>query len=163
MSVGTLEQLYLDMLQDGWSANRQASTAIKEMTSQAHEPRLKEALEATAGQLNEANEELADLIEAFDASPDEEHCKGMEGLVREARDHATKIVAPDDVQDASIIAQFQRLAHYLIAGNGTLVALARELGKSDHVARLEKHLDKSYETDKLMSRIAENRVNRKAA
>ncbi|WP_249276671.1 DUF892 family protein [Sphingomonas baiyangensis] len=48
-----------------------------------------------------------------------EHCKAMEGLVAEATKHALK-EGPDSgpVLDVLIIAQYQRMTHYAIAGFG---------------------------------------------
>lgn len=159
----TLKELYLHLLQDSWSANKQAFDAMSKMVDVASEPRLKEALEARASKVAEVNRELASVIQSHDAAPDDAHCRGMAGLVTEAHDHAIGLSAPDAVKDASLISQYQRLSHYRIAAYGTAVAMAKQLGASNDVSALEHHLDDAYRSDRFMSELAETRINSEAA
>ena len=159
----TLADLYIDMLQDIWSANTQAETAIRRMSESATDARLKEALESLTARMSEQATELSRVIKDHGADPTAEHCKGMEGLVREAQAHAIDLDAPDAVKDASIIAQQRRLTHYRIAGYGTVVALAKELGHEDNVIILAEHLVSAREADEFLDDVARNQVNTKAA
>ena len=61
----------------------------------------------------------------------------MEGLVAEATKHGLE-EAPEKgpVLDAVIIAQYQRMTHYGIAGFGTAAAYAKALGFKDDAAKL---------------------------
>ena len=94
---------------------------------------------------------------------EKEHCKGMEGLVKEARKHALEADIEDkDVLDVVIIAQFQRMCHYGIAGFGTAKAFAEALGKSEHVSKLDRVTAEIYDTDENMTDLAERSVNLEA-
>jgi ferritin-like metal-binding protein YciE len=64
--------------------------------------------------------------------------------------------------DAAMIASAQRIEHYEIAAYGTLRTYARQLGLQEHAKLLQRTLDEEGETDKLLTRIAESRVNRDA-
>ena len=87
---------------------------------------------------------------------EKEHCKGMEGLVKEALKHTTK-QAPDDAEllDVTIIAPYQRMSHYGIAGFGSAVAYARALGMKEHVAKLKGIVSDIYKADEFASTLGE--------
>lgn len=162
MPTNSLNDLYVHMLQDIWSANSQAGKATGDLAEEANDARLREALAARSNDLIEANRALAGLITAHGADPDDEHCKGMEGLAEEARAHGIRLDAPAAVKDASILAQYQRLAHYRIAAYGSAKALASELGLDD-AEILEKHLSGAERADRVMCELADRRIHGKAA
>jgi ferritin-like metal-binding protein YciE len=62
----------------------------------------------------------------------------MEGLCKEALTHGVK-EAPEDgeLKDIIIIGQYQRTSHYGITGFGSAAAIAKALGKKEHVSKLE--------------------------
>ena len=103
------------------------------------------------------------LIEGHKADPTGEFCKGMEGLVKEVKAHAINADITDgDVRDASIIAQYQRMAHYAMAGYGTAAAFAERLGLTNDAATLRKCLDDTQSGDRRMTGIAVGTVNAEA-
>jgi ferritin-like metal-binding protein YciE len=85
----------------------------------------------------------------------------MEGLLKEGEEVMSEPADPD-VLDAAMIAAAQRVEHYEIAAYGTLRTYANQLGLKDHARLLQKTLDEEGNTDKLLTRIAERRVNRDA-
>lgn len=160
----TLKDLYIDQLQDLWSANQQACKIIEKLSEIANDIELRETLERGLVRIPEHNERLEDLIGAYGASPKGEHCKGMEGLVAEARKHTLETdYANDDVRDAQIISQYQRMTHYVIAVYGTCRALAEQLNFFDDASVLADDLENVKHGDRVMNRIAEESVNRRAA
>ena len=97
----------------------------------------------------------------------QEHCEGMEGLIREGEQI---IAAPGDgpARDAALIAAAQRVEHYEIAGYGTAKALAGELGYNRAEELLDETLDEEADADKLLTKIAtgglmSSGINREAA
>lgn len=164
MTISTLKDLYVDQLQDLYSANRQAVKATRELHEAAHSTELRKALSAGAEGIEEGMAQLKRLIETHDANPRGEHCRGMEGLVAEARAHGVEADFTDeDVRDASIIAQYQRMTHYGISGYGTLAAFARKLGLDDDAGVLAQCLEDTRGGDKKMTAIASGEVNPAAA
>lgn len=162
--MDTLKDLYIDQLQDLWSANRQARQMTEKLCDVASDDELRETLERSLSRIDEHNERLEEIIRNYDASPSEEHCKGMEGLVKEARKHALEEdFGDDDVRDAQIIAQYQRMTHYGIAVYGTCRALAEQLECDEDARILAQDLEDVKRGDSVMNRIAEESVNRRAA
>ena len=88
----------------------------------------------------------------------------MEGLAAEAIKH-TIDDAPESgpVLDAAIIAQFQRMTHYGITGFGTVSAFAKALKLDDDQAELQSCVKEMYQSDELMTELAESAVNIQAA
>jgi len=164
MTINTLEDLYIDQLQDIFSANRQALNVTRQLKDAAHSQELQKALDAGAEGIERGMEQVADLIRKHEADPRGEHCKGMEGLVAEARAHGIEAdISDEDVRDASIIAQYQRMTHYGISGYGTACAFARRLGLGDEADVLATCLDNTRDGDKHMTAIASGEVNPAAA
>jgi len=64
--------------------------------------------------------------------------------------------------DAGIISAAQRVEHYEIAAYGTCRTYARRLGYADHARLLNETLQEEGETDKKLTRLAENYVNEEA-
>ncbi|MBB4660020.1 ferritin-like domain-containing protein [Parvularcula dongshanensis] len=163
-SMNSLKDLYVDQLQDNYSANKQMAAVVSEFHGAAKNPKLKSMLSTSKDKIAEHNETLKSIIQAHDADPNGEHCKGMEGLVKEGRAHGLEAQFGDpSVQDAAIITQMQRMSHYGLAAYGTCKAMARQLGLSDDAKRLDEGLDDIYEADDYLSMLAETDVNEDAA
>lgn len=162
--MDNLKDVYIDQLQDLYSANKQAAKIVDELAKAATSTALREALERGVAGIKDGAQHLEALIRDKDANPNAEHCKGMEGLVREAKAHALNTeFGTDAVRDAVIITQFQRMAHYAIAGYGCAAAFAKQLDMGDDATTLRGMLDAAYSGDKTMSEIAEKSINQRAA
>ena len=161
--ITTLQELYVDELKDLWSANDQMIKALKKIAPQAENPKLKSMLEESGQGITKHTELLKMLIENQDEKVKKEHCKGMEGLVAEAIRH-TVDEAPErgPVLDASIIGQYQRMTHYGITGYGTVAAFAKALRLNDDRTKLKAAVKDMYNTDELMTELAESAVNSEA-
>jgi len=120
-------------------------------------------LEKVPEGIAEHTQMLKSLIEEQGESLKKEHCKGMEGLVTEAIKHTIED-APESgpVLDAAIVAQYQRMTHYGITGFGTVTAFAKALQLDEEHERLESAVGDMYESDELMTELAESAVNVKA-
>ena len=80
----------------------------------------------------------------------------MEGLVSEARKHIIEETAGDGfLNDLIIIAQYQRMSHYGLAGFGTAAAYAHALGRPDDEATLKSVVSDIYQGDEITTRLAE--------
>ena len=164
MAIKNLKDIYVDQLQDVYSACKQSLEVTTELGRAAKDKELSEALIAGSKGISEGMDTLAGLCAEHDVDPEGEHCKGMAGLVREARSHALdEDYGDEDAQDAMIITQYQRMAHYAIAGYGCLVAFANRLDLDGDAAKLQECLDATYHGDRHMTSIAEGRVNDAAA
>lgn len=157
-----LADCYAHELADSWSANDQMEKTVRELAKAAGDDKLKQRLTKSADGIAKHTETIKKLLEDC-GETEKEHCKGMEGLVKEAKKHALDAeIEDDDVRDVIIIAQFQRMCHYGICGFGTAKAFAEALGKSDHVSELGRITGEIYDTDANMTDLAERSVNLQA-
>jgi ferritin-like metal-binding protein YciE len=152
-----LQDVYLDELKDNWSANDQMARTVQQLSQQASDDKLKQMLQKSVDGINKHTGILKSLIEQAGGQTEPEHCKGMEGLVSEARKHASE-EAPQDgkLRDVVIIAQYQRMAHYGLVGIGTAAAYAKALGKSGDESKLKQAVSEIYTADEYASQLAES-------
>ncbi|MEE4154497.1 MAG: ferritin-like domain-containing protein [Erythrobacter sp.] len=163
MSISNLTELYIDQLQDIYSANKQSLEATKSLREAATSNELRSALEDGVNGISQGMEQVKGLIQKHDEDPNGEFCKGMEGIVKEAKAHAINADIDDkDVLDASIITQYQRMAHYGMAGYGTAAAFAERLNLDNDAATLRKCLEETRSGDLRMTGIAVGNVNKDA-
>ena len=158
-----LNDLYIDELKDLWSANDQMQRTLKKIAPRATDAKLKEMLAKSQDGIKRHTDVLKELITANGEKAEKEHCKGMEGLVTEAVKHIIE-EAPDKgpVLDAQIIAQYQRMTHYGIAGFGTAASYAKTLGLKDDEKKLKEATKEIYGGDEYMTLLAETVVNAQA-
>ncbi len=160
---GTLKDLYVDQLQDNYSANKQMAGILGEFEEVVENEKLKSYLSNSRQKIEQHQATLEGIIKSHDADPDGEHCKGMQGLVREGRAHGLQPQFSDkQVQEAAIIAQLNRMNHYGLAGYGTTKAMAQQLGLNDDEQKLNSSLDDIYDGDAYVSMIAQDKINQQA-
>lgn len=163
MAVNNLSDLYIHELKDLYSADKQALTITKRLSKAASNKKLSDALDKGVKGIEDGMQKIEAICEKHGKKATGKTCKGMKGLVDEVKAHVFEEDFGDkDTKDAAIIAQYQRLSHYAIAGYGTAQAFAKALGHKADVTKLEKCLDGCYDGDKQMSKLAENSVNSEA-
>ncbi|MBK4216103.1 DUF892 family protein [Paracoccus caeni] len=163
MPVKNLEDLYLDQLKDLYSACRQSMPVVTALGGAAKSKELAEALISGNQGIARGMEALAEICSRHDIDPTGEHCRGMEGILFEAKKHALETeFADEDAQDAAIITQYQRMAHYAIAGYGCVRTFANRLGFDEDAAVLQDCLDHTRSGDKHMTALAEGGINEAA-
>ena len=152
----SLKDVYTDEIKDLWSANDKMIRALTTLNQGVHEAKLKEHLTASISGIGKHNEMLKSLLEDAGEKPEKEHCKGMEGLCKEALKHGVK-EAPEngELKDIVIIAQYQRMCHYGITGFGSAATYAKALGMKDHVTKLQAIVSDIYGADELTSQMGE--------
>lgn len=159
MSEG-LRELYIDELKDLYSAENQLVKALPKMAKAASSEDLqagfKEHLEQTKGHV----QRLETIFKSLNESPKGKKCNGMEGLIEEGSEAIEEY--EDSVRDAALIGAAQRVEHYEMAGYGTVIALAKQLGEDEAVSALEETLEEEKETDEKLTELSET-VNAEAA
>ena len=162
--ISSLQELYVDELKDLWSANDQMARALTKIAPQAENPKLQSMLKKSQMGIAKHTDILKSIIEEQGEKVKKEHCRGMEGLAAEAIKHTVE-EAPESgpVLDAAIIAQFQRMTHYGITGFGTVSAFAKALKLTEDQAQLQSCVKEMYQSDELMTELAESAVNIQAA
>lgn len=159
-----LKNLYVDELKDLWSANDQMKRVLEKVAGKASDAKLKEMLAHSIEGIDKHTGVVKQLIAGQGEETSKEHCKGMEGLVEEATKHVLE-EGPENgpLLDAVIIAQYQRMTHYGIAGFGTAAAYADALRLSEDETKLKDATKEIYSGDEYMNKLAETTVNLQAA
>ncbi len=164
MALNSLKDVYRDQLQDLYSACKQSLDATTKLSGAAHDKELSQALNDGANGISRGMDTLRSICADHDIDPTGEHCKGMEGLVKESRAHVLEAdFGDDDTRDAMIITQYQRMVHYALAGYGCLVAFANRLDLDGDGAKLQELLDHTYDGDRHMTALATGGINKAAA
>lgn len=134
-----LEELFEHQLKDLYSAESQLIKALPKMQKAAHDDKLKKAFEGHLEETREHKKRLEEICKELGIKPTGETCKAMQGLIKESEEFL-KEDASEEVRDAGIIADAQRVEHYEISGYGTLVRYAKQLGHKAIANKLQKKL-----------------------
>ena len=161
MEMESLKELYVDELKDLYSAEKQLVKALPKMAKNATNPELQQAftkhLEETEGHV----ERLEQIFDMLGERAGGKKCKGMEGLIEEAKELLEEDAA-EEVLDAGLISKAQHVEHYEIAGYGTVRTYAQQLGFDDQAELLQQTLDEESNANELLTQIAETSVNLEA-
>ncbi len=151
----SLKEVYIDEMRDLWSANDQMQRVMKTMSQKASDKKLKDLLDKSVSGIGTHTETLRSVLEGQGGKIRKEHCKGMEGLVEEAKTHALEEDLDGALRDLVIISQYQRMSHYGLAGFGTAAAYASALGLKDDATKLKAIVKDIYNADAYSVELAE--------
>jgi ferritin-like metal-binding protein YciE len=154
-SSENLKDVYVEEMRDLWSANNQMQQVMKNLSEKASDKKLRDLLDQSVTGIEKHTETLKSVLEGAGGKVGKERCKGMEGLVSEAKKHALDKDLEPAMRDLVIIAQYQRMSHYGLAGFGTAAAYATALGEKDGAAKLKTIVKDIYKADEYTSQLAE--------
>ncbi|MCQ8242133.1 ferritin-like domain-containing protein [Rhizosaccharibacter radicis] len=160
--IKTLDDLLLHLLQDIYYAEQQITKALPRMIEKSGDPAVRSAFEA---HLRETETQIGRLEQAFRLHGSEAKgatCQAIDGIIKEANEVASDVDDPEVLQVA-LVGSAQAVEHYEIARYGTIIAIATQLGRTDIADALRPTLDEEKATDRKLSALAEERVNRQAA
>jgi ferritin-like metal-binding protein YciE len=158
MAIATLEDLFAHELKDLYSAEKQLVRALPKMARAATNEELRAGFEEHLEQTKEQVQRLEEIFSSLEISSRAVKCVAMEGLIEEGSNLLEDDVA-EEVLDAALIGAAQKVEHYEIAGYGTLVTFARQLGHSDAERLLQQSLDEEKQTDQKLTELAESGIN----
>ncbi len=162
MVIKNAQELFIRLLSEANSAEKQMTRALPKMARAADDQKLveafKEHLEETQGQL-ERIEQAADSIPEVRVK--RLKCHAMESLIQEAED-LVDATEKGPVRDAGLIASAQKVEHFEIAAYGTLCELAEQLGHVQAKQLLAETLKEEKAADDKLSKLAKMDINKKA-
>ena len=153
MPVKSMQDLFVEELRDIYHAEKQITRALPKMAKAATTPELKQAFELHLEQTRGQIERLDQVFEQLDLPKRAKKCEAMEGLLEEAR-AAMEEIEDATVLDVGMIINAQKVEHYEIAGYGSLVALAKQLGHDEAAQLLGETLAEEKETDRKLNEVA---------
>jgi len=159
--MNTLEDLFMDLLKDLYSAEKQLVKALPKMAKAAQASDLRQAFQEHLAQTEGQVERLDQIFTDLEGSPRGKKCVAMEGLIEEGNEIMQANAEPD-VMDAGLIAAAQKVEHYEIASYGTARTWAQQLGHDRAARLLQETLDEEGEANKKLTQIAESHVNMEA-
>lgn len=157
----TFDDAFVHILQTTCYAERQITEALPKMIALTTGSELRQGFEThlreTGGQTVRLERVFA--VHGIEAQP--ATCPAIDGIIKAGNSMAA---ATDDkaVLDAALAAAAQLVEHYEIAQYGTMIAWAREMGRSDCAAVLAETLAEERATDEKLTMMAEARINRAA-
>ena len=157
----TLNELFEDQIKDLYNAETQLLKALPKMAKKASSSELKKGFEKHLKQTEGHVSRLEEIAKMWEFKPSGKKCKAMEGLIEEGKE----VIQEDgnsDVIDAALIAAAQRVEHYEISAYGSARALASRLGCEETANLLQSTLNEESETDKILSKLSEGSVLKKA-
>jgi len=160
--IKTMNDLFVHQLKNMYYAEKQIVQALPKMIEKASSKELKQGFETHLAETNNQVKRLEQIFKTLGVEAAGIDCPAIDGIIKEANQVSSDI-ADKSVLDAGLVAAAQAVEHYEIARYGTLIAWAKETGHADCVSLLEQTLNEEKQTDKKLTALAENRINRRAA
>ena len=160
--IKTLDDLFVHTLQDIYYAEQQIAKSLPQMISKASDPQLKQGFETHLAETQNQIKRLEQVFQMHGQEVKGVRCAAMDGILEEAQEIMGD-VSDKEVLDAAMLASAQAVEHYEITRYGTLIAFAKQLGRDDCAQVLHSILDQEKATDVKLSKLAESKVNTKAA
>ena len=160
--IKTMNDLFIHQLQDIYYAEKQLVKALPKMAGKATDKQLKEGFLTHLEETKVHVQRLEDVFKMIGAEVKAVDCPAIDGIIEEA-DEVAGEVADKSVLDAALINAGQAAEHYEIVRYGSLIAWARQLGRTDCASILQKTLDEERMTDKKLTSLAEGKINLRAA
>jgi ferritin-like metal-binding protein YciE len=164
MTLQSLTDLFLEELQDLYDAEQQLVQALPLMAEKAFSPDLQECFQAHFQQTQQHVTRIEEAFKKLKVAPEAKTCKAMKGIIAEAQELLEQEPDADpSVLDAALIGAAQKAEHYEIASYGTICTYARTLQATEIAKLLRQTLDEEFQTDSLLTELAEQSVNLDAA
>jgi ferritin-like metal-binding protein YciE len=160
--IKTMNDLFVHQLQDIYYAEKQLVAALPKMAEKATEQQLKQGFLTHLDETKTHVQRLEEVFGMIGSKVKAVDCPAIDGIIKEANETAGEV---DDkaVLDAALINAAQAAEHYEIVRYGSLIAWARQLGRTDVASLLQKTLDEEKAVDKKLTTLAEGKVNLRAA
>jgi ferritin-like metal-binding protein YciE len=157
-----LKELFVDELRDIYWAEKHLMKALPKMrkacTSDELANAFEEHLAVTEGQVGRVEQ----VFEMLDMAARAKKCEAMEGLVQEAQGVIEDTDKGSATRDVALIIAAQKVEHYEIATYGSLVQLAKTMGRDDIANLMQQTLDEEKEADVTLTELAVSGINMSA-
>lgn len=158
MKIETLADLFIEEMQDLYSAENQLVHALPKMAKAASSLDLQNAFQNHLEQTKEHVHRIEQIFTHIEGSPKGRKCAAMEGLIKEGEELMRENMR-EEVLDAALIAAAQRVEHYEISAYGSARSHAAHLGYGQVLSLIQQTLDEEKAADEKLTWIAERQVN----
>jgi ferritin-like metal-binding protein YciE len=160
MKIETMQDLFVEQLQDLYDAENRLTKALPEMAKAASSLELRNAFESHLGETQGQITRLEQIFEGMGKDSKATTCDAMKGLIKEG-DSVVNDIEQSPLRDAGLIAAANRVEHYEIAAYGSVRTFAQNLGMDRAVALLQETLEEEKAADRKLTAIAQ-KVNSEA-
>ncbi|HLH10556.1 MAG TPA: ferritin-like domain-containing protein [Methylovirgula sp.] len=157
-----LNTLFYETLKDIYFTEKQILRALPKMAKTAQSDEVRQAFEKHRDQTEQHVERLDEVFEIIGKPARGKTCEAINGIIEEGKE-IMEDFAETDALDPGLIAAAQAVEHYEISRYGTLKTWASQLGFKEAVPLLEATLAEEKKTDELLSKLATEDINRRAA
>lgn len=154
-----LKELFIDELKDIYWAEKHLVKALPKMRKASTSEELANAFEDHLAVTQEQVGRLEEVFELLEMTARAKKCDAMEGLVKEAVSVIEDTDEGTATRDVALIIAAQKAEHYEIATYGSLVQLAKVMGRDDIADLLEQTLNEEKEADELLTQLAVSGIN----
>lgn len=157
-----LGKLFEHTLMDVYYAENQILKALPKLAKKAKSPDLKKAFETHLTQTQGQVKRLDQIFKMLGKPARGVECEAIKGILKEG-DEVVEEFGDSTALDAGMIAAAQAVEHYEMARYGALRTWAEELDMNEAADLLEETLLEERGTDQLLTKLAEAKINLKAA
>ena len=158
---GNLKDLFVHTLKDVYYAENQLYKTLPRMEEKATDAALKKGFKLHHKETGEHIKRLEQVFELCGEKPAGEKCPAIDGIIEEG-DELMKEIKDGVTLDAAMVAAAQAAEHYEIARYGALVSRAQRMGMDEAKNILRDTLAEEKDTDSKLTRLAEDKLNKKA-
>jgi ferritin-like metal-binding protein YciE len=158
MQIHSAEDLFCNELCAIYSAEKQLSSVLPDLSKSAHEKAVRQHLQTRQRQGEDLLKHIDGLLTQMNVARDGVRNETVEGMIEDLRT-LVQSIDTDAVKDAALIGAVQKIEHYCIAAWGTAAALGRSLNKQPAVQAFETALSEGKQFDKDMTELALKQVN----
>jgi ferritin-like metal-binding protein YciE len=157
-----LKELFIEELKDIYWAEKHLTKALPKLIKASTSDELATAFEDHLGVTETQIERVEQAFEMLEVPARAKKCEAMEGLVKEAQNVIQDTDTGSSTRDVALIIAAQKVEHYEIATYGSLVQLAKTMGRDDLSQLMQETLDEEKEADTLLTELAVNGINMQA-
>ena len=154
-----LMEFFKDELKDIYWAEKHLTKALPKMSKAATTEELKTAIDNHLAETEEHVSRLEQVFKLMDETARGKKCEAMEGLVKEGQSVIEDTEDGSLTRDVGIIVSAQKVEHYEISAYGSLVELAKVLGKEDVAEILQQTLEEEKKADATLNEVATSNIN----
>ncbi|EOO9541581.1 ferritin-like domain-containing protein, partial [Escherichia coli] len=146
MQIQSVEDIFIHLLSDTYSAEKQLTRALSKLSRSAYSDKLTAAFQSHLDETHGQIERIDQVVDSEDGIKLKRiKCAAMEGLIEEANE-IIESTDKNEIRDAALIAAAQKVEHYEIASYGSLVTLAEQLGFKKAAKLLKETLEEEKAT-----------------
>lgn len=143
--MNTLEELFEHGLEDIYNAEHELLDVLDQLSEQTENEEIAQAFREHRQQTEGHIERVEEVFDMIGEPPEEEECKGIQGLVEE-HEEFLEMDPSQEVLDLYNMTAAEKTEHYEIAAYGNLAKLANQLGMDDAGDLLHENLVEEEET-----------------